>query len=669
MEETIKEINAYPPEDEGVQPDMSSEAAVNEGAGVEDIDPVSVGEHPESNTHDIAEGVSRPDSSTAANSDQHDSLSPFSFIKTEEGGISVNKPYIKINPDFEDEPSNRRYLSEEEAKDPVGSLIKQDENGKWYIIKDLEKVKGGLHEIGNRRYLDEDELKTFHEFVNHEDEGEIPIDSKPDNPDSIADIVKVDSLGRGHHTDAGKNSKYKNGQFLSNYEMTQIEGHQDLIRENIPLKAPETPPDVPPVEGGPGGPDGPEGPHIPEVLHEDWPETLAVQEAQEALTAASERMGHAKQRLERVLAGHDARELFDLAGEELTHAYERYIQANAELYVREDKRLTDLKAFNQQEQDDLQTRLVELTTKRATEGEDYDGHLDDEIHRLAESVAFHHEYEALIDQVMEQRTAERTAAQIQDIASINIMVDQALIRQREAAHPRLHRVNEWLNRRLHFERPRNRMIAGAAMTAMGVIGTVTLNPVLVGTATAGSAALRGYGSYQFARGVGERVASRRLNMDEIRTIEEYIDASRGQSDARRTSKRIGSAVAAALIVAPIVGKMLATSTTPQHVTSVSPQTPPTTSGQTITTPIAPTVTPIDGNTLPWNYGMNVLHTNIANPEVFSQLVHNSLGITFEGNGLGNGMGQILNVSYGGQTFTDLAHINGAIQAILGQGAA
>ncbi len=76
------------------------------------------------------------------------------------------------------------------------------------------------------------------------------------------------------------------------------------------------------------------------------------------------------------------------------------------------------------------------------------------------------------------------------------------------------------------------------------------------------------------------------------------------------------------------------------------------------------IKPTAENTLPWNYAMDTLHTNISNPQVLSKLTDNSAGIKFNGNGLSGGSGAIDSVTINGHTYTDLGHINGAIKHIL-----
>ena len=76
------------------------------------------------------------------------------------------------------------------------------------------------------------------------------------------------------------------------------------------------------------------------------------------------------------------------------------------------------------------------------------------------------------------------------------------------------------------------------------------------------------------------------------------------------------------------------------------------------------IKPTAGNTLPWNYAMDTLHTNISNPAVLHKLTNNSSGIKFNGNGLSGGQGAIDSVTINGHTYTDLGHINGAIKHVL-----
>ena len=107
-----------------------------------------------------------------------------------------------------------------------------------------------------------------------------------------------------------------------------------------------------------------------------------------------------------------------------------------------------------------------------------------------------------------------------------------------------------------------------------------------------------------------------------------------------------------------------------HAATAVPHTHPTGGGTppppTSTAPM-PTITPQGGDEYPWTFGMNNLGTNISAHDTLTKIVNNPYGIKFVGNGMGGGSGAIESVFIPGQgTFTDFAHINGAIAAIMGK---
>ena len=119
------------------------------------------------------------------------------------------------------------------------------------------------------------------------------------------------------------------------------------------------------------------------------------------------------------------------------------------------------------------------------------------------------------------------------------------------------------------------------------------------------------------------------------------------------------------VIAPNALNDSVRSLSPDH--SFTSQTGPATSHLNDTTshsPVAVDIKPTAENTLPWNYAMDTLHTNISNPQVLSKLTDNSAGIKFNGNGLSGGKGAIDSVTINGHTYTDLGHINGAIKHVL-----
>ena len=187
---------------------------------------------------------------------------------------------------------------------------------------------------------------------------------------------------------------------------------------------------------------------------------------------------------------------------------------------------------------------------------------------------------------------------------------------------------------------------------------------MVALSSAGSSALGGYGSYNLARGIGDVLASRRLDKASIATIEDYLTVSAQESSIRRKSKIVGVASAAvAMIAAPLVGHILSNA---HHASTATTQQPlHETNNVPVNSVAHNNITPVDANTYPWTYAMQELHTNISNPAVLSKLVNNPQGIKFQGNGLGGGLGRILSVTENGKILTDNASINLAITKVLG----
>jgi hemerythrin superfamily protein len=487
------------------------------------------------------------------------------------------------------------------------------------------------------------------------------------DPRSIDDIVKIDESGHGHKSgiEDSEGNRYKNGQFLTNHETNLIVANQDLIRDGMEHRGG---PDViePPRE--PGNPE-PGRPEIPPEITNNAPEIVANEEAIVAYDSAVEALGHAQRRLERMFGGKDAKELFHIAGENVEKAGAELIRANAAMVKAQNEKIDALYEANHVEAEEDYVRLKELMHQKTDEQikGSYDGRLDEEIEELVTSVVDHAAYTDIIDGKIEKRQAEVAINNAQLAIELPDKVDKALIAERTKAHPRLTRVNEWAK-----NHPKTRIAIGLGLAAMGVVGAATFNAPLVAVAMTGGAVLRGYGSYNFARGIGEMVASHRAKKTDIKTIEDYLTVAERQSSARRNSKRAGAVVAAVLVAAPLVGKMLdlfhhgAEASTPRPKGVAPRTTPPAGTG---TNPIAPpealNITPIDGNELPWDFLHNSFGLNMSDPAVLHELVYNKLGIVINGNGLGGGLGAVKSVFIPGQgTFTDLAHINGALQAII-----
>jgi hypothetical protein len=185
------------------------------------------------------------------------------------------------------------------------------------------------------------------------------------------------------------------------------------------------------------------------------------------------------------------------------------------------------------------------------------------------------------------------------------------------------------------------------------------------------------------------IANKKMSKTQLATIDDYLGASDRQSATRRNSKRLGAAVAVAMAAAPAILAMTeaqhaATATHSTHtkggshtvVDTDKPDIDKTDIDKTgVVTPPPklpmPTITPQGGDEYPWTFGMKNLGTNISAHDTLTKIVNNPYGIKFVGNGMGGGSGAIESVTFPGpdgirRTFTDFAHINGAIAAIMGK---
>ncbi len=561
-------------------------------------------------------------------------------------------------------------------------------------------------------------------------------DSEKLDPSSIDDLINVDSKGRGHISGSHNPEDHnKNGQFMSQYEMEQIAANQDLIRDNVqetPIEdnAIDTnPPEVvdrtnnpdndptgtpgdffdwgnldpplgdgddqntPELGGGGGGGDGEDGGErgggdgggeIPPAVQENAPEIIDYQRAEAAYDDAIADLAHAKRRAERFLAGRDSRELLANAEDNLARARAEFLEAHAAQQYGADQDLARAQAANQAEINRFNTRLQEAIEGRAearAQGASTEN-FDRDIAQLVATLSNHELNNGLFNEVAARREAERAAFEIEDITSLHDRVQQAMLREKEEAHPRLARFNEFL--RTH---PKSRIAVGLGLAAAGVVGAATFNAPLLALATAGSAALRGYGSYTLARGIGEYIADRRMTPGNIQTLEDYFALSRRESTTRRRSKRAAVALSTVMVAAPLVGKMVDLL---NHHGAVSHHGGGSGGGGhggghgggsgggsgggdhggSGDGPKVVNIVPVDGDKLPWDFGMQNLHTNISDPNILTnRILNNPQGIQFIGNGQSNGLGAILKVLVpgpGGQmiTYTDLGHINGALATVL-----
>jgi len=383
----------------------------------------------------------------------------------------------------------------------------------------------------------------------------------------------------------------------------------------------------------------------------------AAGEARFAYYDAISDYAKAKIAAEGMFAGAEKKAAFETAGEALKEAREKWLNAEADSIRSADEKGENLQFINNQERTEAQGILDTLLQRKEEAGDDYDGGLEASIALQQATLAQLDSYDALIAEHIASREAGIQEFAVRELTELNKRVDDEMLAERTRRHPKLAKINNWLQKH-----PKTRIGVGLGLTAAGIVGAATFNAPLVAFATGAKMGLSGYGSYNASRGIGEMIASKRMNKTELATIDDYLGASDKQSTTRRRSKRFATAVSVALAAAPAIIAM----SEAHHATSVvhSPKPP-----QIIDKPPTETltVTPQGGNEYPWTYAMNHLGTNISSQASMDQWVHNPYGIKFTSNGLGGGQGAITSVFIPGQgTFTDNAHINGAIAAILGK---
>ena len=222
----------------------------------------------------------------------------------------------------------------------------------------------------------------------------------------------------------------------------------------------------------------------------------------------------------------------------------------------------------------------------------------------------------------------------QRVAEVSTRVDSEMLAQRERAHPRLSRINEWL--RTHTK---TRIAVGVALAASGFVGVVTGNVPLVVGSIAGRAALSGYGGYNAARGFGERRADKRYNAADTSSIEDYTAAAGNQSRTRRRSKKTGAVIGGAMAAVPIVRGIMNAG---DVVAPPKPQAPITEAPIPTSPSNIPNLTPTDFR-FPWQHMTDQIGSN-GTPRIM-EIANNApkLGWQVIGNGQGGGSGAILRI--------------------------
>jgi hypothetical protein len=346
------------------------------------------------------------------------------------------------------------------------------------------------------------------------------------------------------------------------------------------------------------------------------PEAAAA-ESRIAYYEASSNYAKAKIAAEGMFAGAEKKEAFETAGVALKEAREKWLSAEADLVRSADRMGENLQAINNQERTEAQGILDTLLKAKEDAGDDYDGGLEAQIAAQQANLARIDDYDSLIAEHIASREARIQAFAVGELTELSKRVDDEMLAERTRRHPKLTKINNWLQKH-----PKTRIGVGLGLTAAGIVGAATFNAPLVAFATGAKAGLSGYGSYNASRGIGEMIASKKMNKTQLATIDDYLGASDRQSATRRNSKRMGAAVAVALAAAPAIIAMSEAhhAATAVHSPGTTPPPPP-----VPTSTIA--VTPQGGSEYPWTFGMNTLGTNISAPDTLNKIVNNPFGIT------------------------------------------
>lgn len=292
----------------------------------------------------------------------------------------------------------------------------------------------------------------------------------------------------------------------------------------------------------------------------------------------------------------------------------------------------------------------------------------------------------------EYRDRYRTVDTLLQATALRDQVEQAMTRERYGNSSKVSRVFNKLVDTLR-ERPQLRMALGLTGTVLTVAGHATLNPGLTAAGMGVKALTGGLGVYTTALGAGD-MANNYITRDRAITvtnsagnanphdISNYLEASVRGSRARRRGKFVGAFLAVAMAAAPFVTSAVEHANHAAAAHSANGGAPPThptaTAGhshtalapkgeglhQVTTSDIhtaaqpTPSLTPVDGNTLPWTHAMGADHLNLSNPSVRSA-IEGKMHASFIPDPTGHG---IAGVHMGGQDYMGNGYVNSLVDA-------
>ena len=410
---------------------------------------------------------------------------------------------------------------------------------------------------------------------------------------------------------------------------------------------------------------------IPQGGEPGDPAEIAFEMSTRDLDFSIEAFAVARVSREKMLSGGAEETQLRLQQQELHDRFEQWSEALAEVSAKREIELDQWSATADQYIAQSSDKLADLIAMRSLPADQIPPMLEAEIKEQQDYIASMNDYQASVanEKVALHERFERDKAE--KLIDVRTRVDATMLAEREKNHPRLAKISNWLKKH-----PKARLIASASMIGLGVIGTLTANPPLIGIAVAGKTALRGIGGYNAVRAGGEWKVNRDLaKHGEDTSIEDYTGSAIKGSTTRRRSKRGGAVAGAALAAAPFVAHALFDNTPdgPPKVgpTVDDPPEPPKHGDPGWTPlppdpPVPPTEIPFTGtdNSYPWTHFKGLVGAGEATPKIL-QLADKatSMGWKVIGEG-GGGTGKILSMtSPGGTVYTGNAAINAALDGI------
>lgn len=449
---------------------------------------------------------------------------------------------------------------------------------------------------------------------------------------------------------------------------------EDEDSETPPPPPPASPEDLEPPDGG-----------------EPFDTAVEASNAEtEALDKAIRAFAVARVSSEKMFSGKPEKTQLDLRANELHVRFEEWSDSFSEVGAKKDTELDQWGTTADQYVAESEGYLKELEEMLDLPDGQRPPKLDADIKKekdyLASMVVYKERLAAEKVSLKEKSDIAFAKAKAEMLINVRTRVDEEMLKERENNYPRLSKLTTYLKKHGSV-----RFFASAGFVIMGVVGTATLNPPLMGISIAGRAALRGIGGYNAVRAGGEYLVKRDLAKNGADAdIQEYTKSAIKGSTTRHKSKQLGAVVGGGLAAIPLVGQL-------SHVLGPKPPTPgptgpagpPGTPGAPGApgapglpgTPGAPGTPGIPGttglpgtpeipfsgtdNSLPWNHFKALVGAGEATPKIM-ELGNKatSMGWQVVGNNLSGGDGAILSMtSPGGIVYTGNAAINAALDGI------